>query len=283
MSDRVPPSSHRLRQMASDYEKAVSETRSEQMAARAVARARGTEPLRRRIVAVAAGFSVVALVFVALGAASSSSLPGDALYGVNRAYESIGARVGFVDPVERRLNEVIALADRGDAVRAVQVAEEALAGLERAGFEVSLPLGTTTTTVDDPDDGNATQSTTPPKVTVEATPGDGPEERINTLRLAAQLLLSNVKDHGEDLESAAVGLAKAVSDLGNEVPPPVEASTTTTVVAESTTTTLIDDTTTTIVDETTTTTVPGSSTTTSVNAGGGSGDGEGPIFLPPSP
>lgn len=226
---------------------------------------------------------MVALVFVALGAASSSSLPGDALYGVNRAYESIGARVGFVNPVERRLNEVIALADRGDAVLAAQVAGEALAELEKArGFEVSLPLGTTTTTVtDDSDDGDATQSTTPPKVTVEAT-ADGPEERINTLRLAAQLLLSHVKDNGGDLESAAAGLAKAVSDLGKEEPPPVETSTTTTVVAESTTTTLVEDTTTTIVEDTTTTTFPGSTTTSTATAGGSDG-GKGPIFLPPSP
>ena len=273
MSERTP-SSDRLRRMASDYEKAVSEARSEQLAARAVARARSSQSRRRRFSAVLAGVSLLLVTVVALGVTSANSLPGDPLYGVSRAYEEVGGWVGVVDPVEQRLYEVIALAERGDGVLAGQAAEEALAELERTtDLQLALPPATTTTTPD-AGGGTVTQETTPTTaphtVSVEASPGVD-EDPINTLKLAAELLLNSVKENGGELAVAAAVLAEAVSGLAAEDPDVTAGATSTTTSSTSSTTTS-----TTEPESSTTTTVPDSTTTTVP-------EGRGPIFLPPQP
>jgi len=285
MSER-PSSSDRLRQMASDYEKAVSEARSEQLAARAVARAIAARPIGRPFGAVVIGFSFFLLMVVALGVTSASALPGDSMYGVSRAYEEVGGWVGVGDPVEQRLNEVIALAERGDGALAAVAATEALKELELTiGFVSDL---TPTTTLPDPDgsgSGASTQETTPTtegsSASVEASPEDVDEESVRTLKLAAQLLLSKVKNNGDSLDDAAAGLAKALDDLVDDDDPVITETTSTT----STTTTVPESTTTTEPEDTsTTTTVPESTTTTESEEGDGeAGNGKGPIFLPPLP
>ncbi|MFV1962131.1 MAG: hypothetical protein ACC658_09875 [Acidimicrobiia bacterium] len=283
MSERTP-SSDRLRQMASEYEKAVSEARSEQLAARAVARARTSQSLGRPRFAVAAGVSLLLLTVVALGVTSASSLPGDSLYGVSRAYEEVGGWVGVGDSVEQRLNEVIALAERGDGALAAQAASEAL---EELGLTTNfVPDLTPTTTLPDPEGsggGAATQKTTPttPSVSVEVSPEGVDEDSVQTLKLAAELLLISVKNDGGELDAAAAGLAKAVDDLvAADDPVTVEGtSTTTTVLEETSTTTVPDSTTTTEPEDTSTTTFPDTTTTTVPEEG----DGKGPIFLPPVP
>lgn len=290
MSEQVPPSSDRLRRMASDYEEAVSAARAEQIAARAITRARREVVHRRRlaVVAVCAGLALM----VGLGLTSAGSLPGDSLYTVSRAYEEIGERVGLVDPVEQRLNEVIALANRGDTVLAAKAAEAALVELGYGdGYTPSL-LPTTTTTAPDSEDRapatGTTPTTAPPPITVDADAQSG-DEQTQSLRLAAELLLSNVKDNGGDLEAAAAELAKAVSDIATDdidvvtttsttVPP----STSTTTTVPSTSTTVAEDdgsTTTTTIPDASTTTVPDGPTTTVPEDDGD--DGKGPIFLPP--
>ena len=270
MSERTP--SDRLRQMASDDEKAVSEARSEQLVARAMVRAVTSRHLRRRQSALVIGFSVALLMVVALGLTSARALPGDSLYGVSRAYEEVGGWVGVGDPVEQRLNEVIALAERGDGVRAAQAATEALETLERT-TEFTADL-TPVTTLPDPTGsggGAGTQETTPTTVpsstSVVASPVGADDDSVLTLKLAAELLLSRVQNNGGELDAAAAGLAKAVDDLVGEDDP-------VTAVGTSTTTTQPEDT------STTTTTIPDSTTTTEPEE---ADDGRGPIFLPPIP
>jgi len=285
MSER-PSSSDRLRQMASDYEKAVSEARSEQLAARAVARAIAARPIGRPFGVVVIGFSLFLLMVVALGVTSVSALPGDSLYGVSRAYEEVGGWVGVGDPVEQRLNEVIALAERGDGVLAAQAAVEALDELERTtGLVLLSPVATTLPDPEGPGGGASTQETTPtteaPPTSVDASPEGVDEEAVQTLKQAAELLLSKMENNGDSLVDAAAELAKALDDLVDEDDPVTTETTSTT----STTTTVPDSTTTTEHEDTsTTTTVPDSTTTTESEEGDGeAGNGKGPIFLPPLP
>ncbi len=273
--------------MASDYEKAVSEARSEQLAARAVARASTAQSLGRPRFALAAGVSLLLLTVVALGVTSASALPGDSLYGVSRAYEEVGGWVGVGDPVEQRLNEVIALADRGDGVLAVQAATEAL---EELGLTTNfVPDLTPTTTLPDPEDsggGAVTQETTPatPSVSVEVSPEGVDQDSVQTLKLAAELLLNSVKNNGGELDAAAAGLAKAVDDLVAADDPVTAVGTSTTTTIPTTTTIVPDSTTTTVPEDTSTTTFPDSTTTTLPEDGEGeAGGGQGPIFLPPVP
>lgn len=278
MSDQVPRPSDRLRRMASEFEKAVSETRAEQLAARAIARALPNPHAQRRLVVVV---TVVALALVVgLGITSADTLPGDSLYPVSRAYEEIAQRVGAVNSVERRLNEVIALAERGETDLAVNAAREALVEL---GYDPSpQPSLTPTTSTTEPEESQGSQvrpttpTTSPPEVTVEATPET---DQVDNLRLAAAALLSNVQENGGDLEAATADLAKALADVTVEEPETGEETTTTTIPPSTTTsTTVVDSTTTTVVEETTTT-VPDSTTTTLPEEE----EGPGPIFLPPSP
>jgi hypothetical protein len=238
------------------------------------------------------GFSVFLLMVVALGLTSVSALPGDSLYGVSRAYEEVGGWVGVGDPVEQRLNEVIALAERGDGVRAAQAATEALEALERT-TEFTPDL-TPVTTLPDPtgSGGGSSQETTPTtapsSASVDASPVGADDDSVQTLKLAAELLLSRVQNNGGEVNEAAASLAQAVDDLiEGDDPVTAEGPSTTTTEPEdiSTTTTIPDSTTTTEPEDiSTTTTIPDSTTTTEPKAGEGeAGDGPGPIFLPPQP
>ena len=116
---------------------------------------------------------------------------------------------------------------------------------------------------------------------MEASPQGVDKESVQTLKLAAELLLNKVKNNGDSLDDAVAGLAKAVDGLVDEDDPLTTETTSTT----STSTTVPDSTTTTEPEETsTTTTVPDSTTTTEPEEGEGeAGKGKGPIFLPPLP
>ncbi len=241
------------------------------------------------------------LLLFGLGATASQSLPGDPLYGVSRAYERVGVLTGFVDPVEQRLHEVIALVERGDTVLAAQAAEEALTGLGHDAEPHLVmpppPAASNTTTVPDAADqggSDTTPTTAPPEVTEEATDeeaaddaaeDDAAEDPAVSLKLAAELLLSTVREDGTDIEAAVAGLALAVSDLGvdeeEETVTADETSTTSTTPSTTTTTEPEEATTTTeqVDSSTTTTTLPETSTTSPGDEAGD--EGRGPIFLPP--
>lgn len=273
MSEQTPSSSDRLRQMASSYEGAVSQGHAEQMAARAVARARGAALLPSRVPRLIAGLSVAAAMVTALGAVSGDSLPGDSLYAVSRVYEEVGDWVGMVDPVEERLHEVLALTDRGDVGRAALAAEEALIELAAS---MDLPISLSSERPSETGSRGAAEDAG--TATVAA-------DRVNALRVAAELLLSSVSSNGDSIEEAATSLADAVSriaDPATEVPPAEPTSTT--APPDSTTTTGVTQPSSTTTAPGPSTTVPATTTTTSGTQDGGLDDhdgGPGPIFIPP--
>lgn len=298
MSERLPPSSRRLRRMASDLENELSESRAEQLAARAVVRGRARHHRNRRHVAVVVGLASLMFVLVGLGYGSSKSLPGDPLYGVSRAYEGVGQMVGVVNPLEQRLHEVIALAERGDRVRAVQVASEALEELGRSADIALVSTATSTTTTTStttpesqdtaapavvPDDTSDTPDTTaapdapdttetPPTAesgetdSSEGTDEVSEDDPIENLKVAAQLLLNRVREDGGELDDAAADLAVAVSALAEEEEEEAAAEEEKEEEEETTTSTSTSTTTTTEPEETSTSTTQPDSTSSSTTS-----------------
>lgn len=64
---------------------------------------------------------------VALAATADSSVPGDALYGLDRAYEQVADLTGFGSPrVSERLHETGVLVERGDLGAALDLVQETL-------------------------------------------------------------------------------------------------------------------------------------------------------------
>jgi hypothetical protein len=286
------PISERIRGMAADHEVGTSRGRAEQIAARAVARARADGPARRRSpVAVLVGVTLLFALVVGLGALADSAVPGQFLYSVDRAYESVGFGG---NGAEERLEEAIVLVDRGDADRAVVAVNEALEEIsKRSSVSIAVPPialpAETTTTVAEQDD-TAAASASVAELPAESTV-DEPDP-VQALKLAAEYLLRTVREQSaeEDLEQAASELAAAAASLETTttttMAPTTESTSTTTTTEPSTTTTTVDepgngngrdkDTTTTTIGDSSTTTVPedGESTTTTTVP---------PIVLPPAP
>jgi len=87
----------------------------------------GRLPVKQRVTAVGVVIATFLSANVGLAAASQNAAPGDALYGVDRAYERIAAFVGISNPrTEERLQEANELANRGDASAALAAASAAL-------------------------------------------------------------------------------------------------------------------------------------------------------------
>lgn len=90
----------------------------------------GRLPLKQRVTAVGVVIATFLSANVGLAAAAQNAAPGDALYGVDRAYERIAAFVGISNPrAEERLQEANVLAERGDASAALAAASAALDAL----------------------------------------------------------------------------------------------------------------------------------------------------------
>lgn len=87
----------------------------------------GRQPVKQRVTAVGVVIATFLSANVGLAAASQNAAPGDALYGVDRAYERIAEFVGISNPrTEERLQEANELANRGDASAALAAASAAL-------------------------------------------------------------------------------------------------------------------------------------------------------------
>ncbi len=87
---------------------------------------------RRAAVVVASSLGLV-MGNVALAVAVQPSVPGDVLYGVERAYERVASLLGFeLGSPEERLAEAAAAAERGDPVEAKVLVTEALADVPPA-------------------------------------------------------------------------------------------------------------------------------------------------------
>ena len=308
----------RLRRLASFFEAEVGRSRAEQIAAAAMLRAR---PVAQRRWALAAIPSAAALIagLIGVGAVSDEAVPGQVLYPLDRAYESVAAFVGVnTGPGEERLVEALALMDQGRELDAVQLVNEALAVMGRetgvtdwdpppAEVTVQPPTTAPTVTVAPPTTAPGANTPTvdpgPAIVAVEA------PDASHSLRLATEYLLQTVRDAKKpkdplqaegaavNLRAAASGAVAAVETVKAEAAQALAAdnatTTTTTVPGGSTTTTTVPggSTTTTTVPggSTTTTTVPGGSTTTTTVPGGSTtttlpdGPPPGPIILPPQP
>lgn len=84
-------------------------------------------PLKQRVTAVGVVVATFLSANVGLAAAAQNAAPGDALYGVDRAYERIAEFVGISNSrTEERLQEANDLANRGDASAALAAASAAL-------------------------------------------------------------------------------------------------------------------------------------------------------------
>jgi hypothetical protein len=306
----------RLRRLASFFEAEVSRSRAEQMAAAAMLRARPVAQKRWALVAVPSAAALIAGL-IGVGAVSDDAVPGQVLYPLDRAYESVAAFVGVdTGPGEERLVEALALIDQGRDLDAVRLVDEALSVMGRetgvTDWEppAEVPVQPPTTA---PPAADTPPTTAPAAMTPTIDPGptivaiEAPDAS-HSLRLATEYLLQTVRDakkpkdplQAEDaavtLRAAASGAAAAAESVKSVAAQAVAAedgsTTTTTVPGGSTTTTLPGGSTTTTLPggSTTTTTVPGGSTTTTTLPDGSTttttlpdGPPPGPIILPPQP
>lgn len=95
---------------------------------RSAERSGATAPTRvaRRLTPVLAAGMVFGLSNVALAAVANPAAPGDALYGVDRAYERVAVILGSGSYASERLDEAVAVLERGQPSVALDLVEEAL-------------------------------------------------------------------------------------------------------------------------------------------------------------
>ena len=309
----------RLRRLASFFEAEVSRSRAEQLAAAAMLRARPVAQKRWALVAIPSAAALIAGL-IGVGAVSDDAVPGQVLYPLDRAYESVAAFVGVdTGPGEERLVEALALIDQGRDLDAVRLVDEALSVMGRetgvTDWEPPPAIDPVQPPTTAPPAAVSPPTTAPAAVTPTVDPGptivavEAPDAS-HSLRLATEYLLQSVRDvkkpkdpiQAEDAAvtlraaaSGAVAAGESVKAVAAQTVAAEEGSTTTTTVpGGSTTTTTVPggSTTTTTVPggSTTTTTVPGGSTTTTTVPGGSTttttlpdGPPPGPIILPPQP
>lgn len=84
----------------------------------------------RRVVVAVATTVLMGVSNVALATVADSSIPGDPLYGLDRAYESVGAAIGLSNQhASERATEVLALQERGKSAEALELVQETLTTL----------------------------------------------------------------------------------------------------------------------------------------------------------
>ena len=118
--------------MAGEVHPVTTRVAVERAMSRADARSRRSSSPRvaRRLAPVLAATMVFGISNVALAAAANPSVPGDALYGVDRAYERIGALLGAGGFELERLDEAAAVLERGEPSVALGLVEEALSAAD---------------------------------------------------------------------------------------------------------------------------------------------------------
>lgn len=127
-----------LRRYAADLEAQVPADRARSAARRALLNPTPSRRRPRRAVAAIVATALMGISNVALATAADPAVPGDALYGVDRAYESIGSAVGFDGThAAERANEVLVLQERGQSSEALQHVIESLTELLEADDPVA--------------------------------------------------------------------------------------------------------------------------------------------------
>ena len=121
-----------LKRYAAALEAQVSGERSRHAARAALHTPSPKRAPRRTVVAIAATV-LMGVSNVALAAVADPAVPGDALYGVDRVYERVGALVGFDSTnAGERASEVLVLQERGKSAEALALVQETLASLLEA-------------------------------------------------------------------------------------------------------------------------------------------------------
>lgn len=91
---------------------------------------------KRRLVSIGTAVAMFLGANVGLAAAADPAVPGDALYGIDRAYEKVGHLLGIDnDGPAERFEEAAVLADRGDLAASIDLAQEAAAALGNPGLQ----------------------------------------------------------------------------------------------------------------------------------------------------
>jgi hypothetical protein len=120
-----------LRRFARDLRAEVDVSRAEMLASGAIAADARRRP--RRLVVALATTALMLLSNVALAAAADPAIPGDTLYGMDRAYEAFADGIGLGGPhAGERVSEAAALLAVGDTPAALVALDEALAEIEQA-------------------------------------------------------------------------------------------------------------------------------------------------------
>ena len=118
-----------LKRYAAALEAQVSGERSRHAARAALHTPSGRRAPRRAVVAIAATV-LMGVSNVALATVADPAVPGDTLYGVDRAYERVGALVGFdTTNAGERATEVMVLQERGKSAEALALVQETLTRL----------------------------------------------------------------------------------------------------------------------------------------------------------
>ena len=112
-----------LRALAADLEYSVPTERARFRVARAMEH--GPSRPRRAVVALATA-GLLTISNVALAAVADPAAPGDALYGIDRAYERVQNVAGFDSHAAERLQEAVVMAERGRASDVLSLVQEAL-------------------------------------------------------------------------------------------------------------------------------------------------------------
>jgi hypothetical protein len=309
------PPYNRLRELASDWEAEVRHRRADLIAARAMLQATPDRPRLHRPRAAIAVAAAALAGFLGLGAVADGAVPGQVLYPIDRAYESVGAMVGIAeDRSEERLVEALALIERGRDAEAVDLIDEAITHLaRRPELQVALldvPPPTTSTTV--PSSTSTTvpslSATTAPSSTSTTVPAQapattapptqvaaGPEpppvlvaaaDPSTSLQLATEFLLRTVRDakrapgrgSGETEVEDVREAAESVLLASAAIKEQVDSEPTELVAQDTTTSTTTPSTTTTstTTPSTTTTSTTTTSTTTTTTTPAEDGPGTGP-------
>lgn len=108
----------------------IDPARAEAVAVRALAAPSVGLSLRRRLVTVVAAGATFITGNLGVAMAADSAVPGDLLFGLDRAYERLGELVGFSDDhTDERLEEAAQLAEAGNSADALDAVIEQLQSL----------------------------------------------------------------------------------------------------------------------------------------------------------